>query len=252
MSDQINKIFIFDIESTLTPIEGLDFIARSKGEDISEKVKNLTNQGMSGANFADGLLARLALVRPSQEDFDSLKTLYLKNITKGAEDLIKFLNSQADTRVILVSGGITELLVDFSTKIGIANPQEELFAVSIGDICARGLSSGRSPEDYFSLDTEILRNFVKSGDSNNPIFDNDGKKKMAEIIRNKICCNQDNAQIFAIGDGVTDSRMGELENAKFIAYTEFCSRDKAVQVADHVASSMKELKEIIEGYYEQF
>jgi phosphoserine phosphatase len=250
MSDKINKIFIFDIESTLTPIEGLDFIANSKGEEIAEKVKNLTSQGMSGANFADGLLARLALIKPSQIDLDTLRELYIKNITSGAKELIQFLLSKDNTRVILVSGGITELLADFADEIGISNHCDQLYAVSLGDICARGASSGEKVEKYFEIEPSILEAFAKAGNANNPIFDNDGKKKMAKIIREKEGDSNEAIKIFAIGDGVTDSRMGELGNAKFIAYTEFCARDKAVAVADHVASSMKELQEIIEGYYE--
>lgn len=63
------KIFIIDFDSTITKVEGLDQLAAialsnsPEGEQIVQKIKALTDLGMSGElSFSEALNQRLALL----------------------------------------------------------------------------------------------------------------------------------------------------------------------------------------------
>jgi phosphoserine phosphatase len=60
---------IFDCDSTLTTIEGIDWLAKRKGKEAEVQV--LTAQAMDGRiEFEQVFAKRLALIRPERKDLN--------------------------------------------------------------------------------------------------------------------------------------------------------------------------------------
>jgi phosphoserine phosphatase len=58
---------ILDVDSTLTGIEGIDWLAEHRGADLGARVTELTDRAMRGEIALDAVYGeRLALVRPSR------------------------------------------------------------------------------------------------------------------------------------------------------------------------------------------
>jgi phosphoserine phosphatase len=121
------KTVIFDFDSTLVTIEGIDELARMTGN--LDVVSALTDEAMSGkVLFEEVFHHRLRLIKPTKEHLDRLTLLYLKNLTPGAADLITTLQSH-DIGIYIVSGGYRQAILPVTSLLGI--PPENVFAINL-------------------------------------------------------------------------------------------------------------------------
>ncbi len=58
------KLIVFDCDSTLSSIEGIDELARVKGQSIFEQVAELTHAAMNGVVPLDEVFTRRLAYRP--------------------------------------------------------------------------------------------------------------------------------------------------------------------------------------------
>ena len=66
------KLIVFDCDSTLSSIEGIDELARVKGQSIFEQVAELTHAAMNGEVPLDEVFSRrLAIIQPDQKNCTS-------------------------------------------------------------------------------------------------------------------------------------------------------------------------------------
>ena len=82
---------IFDCDSTLTTIEGIEELARDHRAEISR----LTDLAMSGAVPLEEVYGRrLELIRPSREQVEALGKSYIRHAVPGVKQLLGTLNSK--------------------------------------------------------------------------------------------------------------------------------------------------------------
>ncbi|MDP3093251.1 MAG: HAD-IB family phosphatase [bacterium] len=165
-------IVIFDCDSTLTKIEGIDELARMKGRE--KEVSKLTAATMKGkAKFRQTLRKRLEIVRPCKKDLARLANLYIKNEVKGARKTIAGLKRMG-SKVYIVAGAYSQAVLPFAKYLGI--PNKNVFAINL---------KFRKNGNYLSPDWK------------NPLTRNKGKQYIIQKLARR-------GKTVLIGDGATD------------------------------------------------
>ena len=165
-------IVVFDCDSTLSAVEGIDFLAEKHG--VKEEVEKLTHRAMNGhSNFADALALRLKLAQPKRDDLCWLGQEYIRRIVPGTKQLIAELQKMGK-QVYIISGGFEAAIKVFAKYIG----------VDESHVFSNVLLFNRKGK---------YRGF----DRNNPLSRNHGKKIVLRRLANM------GSTVF-VGDGVTD------------------------------------------------
>lgn len=113
------NIMFFDCDSTLSSIEGIDELARARGEEVYEKVVALTDGAMNGSIPLDEVFPRrMEIIRPDKETCDEVAAKYIRTIMPGAVELIRWLKKNGWLPVI-VSGGFAPLIKPLADHLGI-------------------------------------------------------------------------------------------------------------------------------------
>lgn len=108
---------MFDCDSTLTKIEGIDELAALK--NIKDEVSRITNDAMEGRlNFQSALEMRLSIIRPSHAELLWLGQKYIDEVVDGAAELINKLR-QSGKGVYILSGGFLDSVRLFAEFLGI-------------------------------------------------------------------------------------------------------------------------------------
>lgn len=111
------NIVVFDCDSTLSAVEGIDLLAEKHG--VKEEVEELTHRAMNGhSSFAEALALRLSLVRPLKEDLVWLGQKYIKRIVPGIKELISDLKKDGKD-IYIISGGFEAALRIFARHINV-------------------------------------------------------------------------------------------------------------------------------------
>ena len=111
------NIVVFDCDSTLSAVEGIDLLAEKHG--VKEEVEELTHRAMNGhGSFAEALALRLSLVRPLKEDLVWLGQEYIKRIVPGTKELISDLKKEGRD-IYIISGGFEAALRIFTKHINV-------------------------------------------------------------------------------------------------------------------------------------
>lgn len=209
---------MLDVDSTLSAIEGIDWLAGLRGDAVRRQVAQATDRVMRGeARVGDVYTDRLVLIAPSRKEIAELAKEYIARVQPGAkESLAKLTN--AGVRVILVTAGLTEAIRPLAEHVGI--PADQVNAVPI----------------FFEEDGRF-RGF----DPDSPLTRNGGK---ASVVRRLGLHHP----IVGVGDGITDLELKILEPAAvdtFIAYAGVVEREPIVRAADYVIRSFEELLPIV-------
>lgn len=113
------KLFFIDCDSTLSTVEGIDELARAKGDDVFAKVVNLTNAAMNGEiPIHEVFPRRMEMIRPNRKLCDTIATLYMETVVPGAAEMIREMK-QAGWLPIILSGGFAPLIEPLAAKLGI-------------------------------------------------------------------------------------------------------------------------------------
>lgn len=121
------EIVIFDCDSTLSTVEGIDELARWAGREA--EVAALTQQAMEGAISLEQVYGRrLELLHPAREQVRALSRLYQETVIPDAPAVIQALHA-AGRAVYIVSGGLAEGVREFGLWLGV--PAEHIFAVEL-------------------------------------------------------------------------------------------------------------------------
>ena len=186
MRDYNVDIVIFDCDSTLSSIEGIDELAHRAG--VFSQLAPLTIAAMEGKiKLEDVYRQRLETIKPGHADIEWLSQLYLEHIVPGANSVVNDLQL-AGKQVHIVSGGIRQAVLPLAAHLKI--PDSHLHAVEL-----RFTPDG----DYAGFD------------ETSPLSKSGGKK----IICAEIIGNQHSAVM--IGDGITDLEAAQ-ERVHFIGF----------------------------------
>lgn len=187
---------IFDCDSTLTKIEGIDELAAFV--NLKDKISTLTRKAMEGElSFEDVFHQRLSLLTPSKHYLEKLADLYLANLTEDAKETVAALK-YLGKKVYLVSGGYTPSLLKMAFELGI--PAKNVFAND--------------------LIFDLKGNFVSHIEG--PLIRNHGK---LQIVR------QIPGRKVMIGDGITDLESKYLVDL-FLGYGGVTVRKKVEDESD--------------------
>src|SRR5918999_6085058 len=106
---------IFDCDSTLSAIEGIEELAHAHREEIAR----LTEAAMRGEiPLEDVYGRRLALVRPTRDQVNALGDRYVRTLVTDARETIAALLSE-HIEVRVMSGGIRQAVVTLAMSLGL-------------------------------------------------------------------------------------------------------------------------------------
>ena len=95
---------IFDCDSTLSAIEGIDELARQKGK--FDEVKEMTDAAMDGEVHLQTVYdRRLDLLSPTRSEIRELEHQYRETVVPDAGEVIQALQSLGK-QIFIVSGGL--------------------------------------------------------------------------------------------------------------------------------------------------
>ncbi|MEO7520442.1 MAG: HAD-IB family phosphatase [Gemmatimonas sp.] len=209
---------VFDVDSTLTGIEGIDWLAARRGEPLATEVRVLTEQAMAGSIPLESVYTRrLALIKPTRAELRELGAAYLDAVQPGARALCAALLA-AGCDIALLSGGLREAILPLAHHVGIDD--EDVHAVEV-NFDASGKFVG-------------LR-------GSQPLATAQGKPIVLHALRAEF-----ERPIVMIGDGVTDAAVRGVTDA-FIAYTGIARRAAVVAVADAEAANFQTLRSLLLG-----
>lgn len=180
------RLVIFDCDSTLTRIEGVDELARMQGRE--SEVAQLTTAAMEGRVALEDIYARrLDRLRPDRAAVDRLGRRYIEELVPGARDTVRTLRDLG-IEVRIVSGGFLPAVRTLAAELG-------LDAACVHAVALQFASDGR----YLGFDNA------------SPLARAGGKRIVcAGLIEQYGRCA-------AIGDGVTDLEMQDA-GADFIGF----------------------------------
>jgi len=192
---------LFDCDSTLSAIEGIDELAGPWRLEIEQ----LTRRAMSGELPLESVYGlRLERIRPRREAVEALGARYVERLVPGARELcaaLRFLGK----RVGIVSGGLAPAVLTLGRALGLE--ARDVFAVGV-DFAPDGSYAGF--------------------DARSPLARSGGKREFVAARARE----QDSAPIVLVGDGMSDleaAQDGAL--ARFVAYGGVVKRPEVFALA---------------------
>lgn len=209
------KSVIFDCDSTLSSIEGIDELADIAGK--KSEVAKLTDQAMDGEiDLGDVYGKRLELLKPTKQEILELRQAYKKSTVPYAKEVISALRS-VGVNVWIVSGGLKEAVTEYGIWLGVK--EENIFAVNSVFDPLNGQwwdSSTKDNDSYMKHYESGLTRTVGKG----------------EIIRRNI-----NQKKLMIGDGTSDLAASDSVDL-FVAYAGVIKREAVLKEAKVVVNSL--------------
>ena len=207
---------VLDVDSTLCNVEGVDWLAKLRGEDVAKQSANLTDRAMNGELPIEAVYAeRMDMIRPTREEIDALARVYVEKLATGAVLTIRALRD-AGVRVVLVSGGLRRAIWPVARSVGVG--QADLNAVDVQ------WDHAGTYQDF---------------DRASPLTSQHGK---VDVVRSLALPRP----ILAVGDGATDAAMRPAVDS-FVAFTAFQRRDAVVAAADREVRDFAELRDLVLG-----
>ena len=202
---------IFDLDSTLVSIEGIDELGRMVGKE--SEIQKLTDAAMRGdVTLEEVFEKRLQIIRPTKLHIKKLSQLYCNSITEGAVELISTLK-QRGKKVFLVTGGYRNAIEDVVRKLGLKN--EYVFA-----------------NELLFYSNGTYKGFQK----NIPLWKNHGKAQVAlQILKRYPGKN------IVIGDGISDLELG-LVAGTFVYYGGHVWRENIAAGSNYVIKEKNLMK----------
>lgn len=204
---------IFDCDSTLSALEGIDVLAAGRPEIVA-----LTDAAMRGeVPLQEVYGRRLAMVRPDRARVEALGAEYVRTLVPGARATVRAL-VRAGVRVRVVSGGVLPAVLALARVLGLG------------------------PDDVAAVDLRFAADGAYAGyDADSPLARSDGK---AEVIRRWL--PELPRPVLMVGDGMTDLEARPPADA-FAAFTGVAARAPVVAGADFVAPDMATVRRLVLG-----
>lgn len=193
------RTVIFDCDSTLSRIEGIEELAREHRAEIGR----LTTLAMEGKIPLEQVYGRrLELIHPSRADLERVGSLYIEQLVPGAVEVVAGLRA-AGVIVRILSGGLAPAVRVVGRHLGLADA--DVTAVEV-----RFSASG----EYAGFDHD------------SPLARSGGKRHWIEANAGRLP-----APVLLIGDGATDLE-ARPAIAAFAAFTGVVRRPDVVSGAD--------------------
>lgn len=206
-------VTLFDCDSTLTAVEGIDELPADP--QCQEEVAALTDAAMDGELPLEEVYGRrLSLLNPTRGDIRNVKSKYKASAVPDAQAVIAALD-HADHETWIISGGLLEPVAEFATWLGV-HPERVRAVGTHFDPLADDWWDGSDPR-YAEYDKGHLATTT-------------GK---ADVIRNSVSTE---GRRMLVGDGVSDLA-ASTEVDLFVAYAGVVSRPAVIEAAPVVINS---------------
>ena len=205
---------VFDVDSTLSGIEGIDWLASLRGAEVQAYSSELTERAMRGEIPIEAVYSeRMKIVKPSRAEIEQLGRVYIERIAPLARETLSALQAEG-IELAMVSGGLREAILPLARELAI--DEERVFAVSV----------------FFDNKGEYA-----GFEEGSLMTQQSGKRTTVANMGLK-------DPILAVGDGITDSEIKPVV-ASFAAFTGFARREPVIERADFVIENFDQLRELI-------
>ena len=210
------KLLLFDCDSTLSAIEGIDELGRLRGPEVFKAVEEMTTKAMDGSTPMESIFAkRLDMIKPTLKELESIGQKYIQEVEPTALDTIKKLKAAGWT-VIIVSGGFTQAIRPLAQYLGI----DRVEAVEL----------------RFNADGSYA-GYVESC----PTSKSKGKNVVVLKLRSEFKAYQ----TILVGDGASDLEVkGDVD--KMIGFGRYTPRPKVKAGADAFITSLDQLISLLD------
>lgn len=211
------KLVIFDCDSTLSAIEGIDELARVRGPQVFAAVEAMTTAAMEGKIAVEDVFARrLAIIRPRRADVAAVGRLYVERVEPTALATIVELKAAGWTPLIL-SGGFRPIIAPLAAHLGIARIEAvDLFFDAAGN--------------YTGYDDKF------------PTTRSGGKPELITGLKRELTP----ARVVMVGDGVSDLETKPVVDL-FVGFGRYTPRAKVKAGAHAFINSLAELPALLQG-----
>ena len=205
------KLLVFDCDSTLSEIEGVDELARLRGADVFAASEALTHQAMNGEVEVEAVFGkRLELIQPTVADCAVIGQQYIEKIEPTAEATLKRARELGWTPIIL-SGGFAIVIEPLAKMLGV----DHIEAVP--------------------LKFDESGNYVDF-DSNYPTTRSGGKPEVIAQLKEKYSPEK----VVMVGDGVSDLETAATVD-RFIGFGRYTPRKRVKAEADFFVYSLEKI-----------
>ena len=209
------KLLIFDCDSTLSSIEGIDELGRARGPEIFKRVEDMTNDAMNGKIAVEAVFGRrLEIIQPEQKDVAAIGRLYIETVEPTAREALAAARVAGWTPLIL-SGGFRPIIRPLADFLGI----ERVEAVDLF-FDAQGRYTGF--DDAYPT--------TRSG----------GKPEMINRLRAEL----NPAKVVMVGDGASDLETKPGVDL-FVGFGRYVAREKVKRESAVFITSLAELATVL-------
>jgi len=210
------KSVVLDVDSTVSAIEGIDWLAGLRDAEVARTVAALTSDAMESRVSLDEVYERrLSIIRPTRAEIRELAGMYIRHALPGVREAVSVWRD-AGVRVVLVSGGLRDAILPLALWLGI--PWADVHAVEV------------------AYDADDVASGVR-GDA--PLARSGGKPQVVAALALP-------GPVLAVGDGATDAELTSVVD-RFFAFTGVARRDAVVARAAGEVQSFARLTQIVLG-----
>ncbi len=197
---------VFDCDSTLASIEGIEELGAGCTDEVRARIADLTNEAMEGRlPLQDAYGARLEVLQPTREMVDRIGDLYIESALPNARALMNALH-YLGKHVAVVSGGLLAPVQHLSKHLGI------------------------DPDHAQAVDLRFNEDGSYAGfEDDSPLARSGGKLDVVGKIADQ------HGPVALIGDGATDLEAAPV-CARFIAFAGVEARPAVMEAADEVCT----------------
>ncbi|MCX6937915.1 MAG: HAD-IB family phosphatase [Verrucomicrobia bacterium] len=209
------KLIIFDCDSTLSAIEGIDELGRVRGPEVFARVEAMTHDAMNGKLAVEAVFGeRLRIIQPRSVDVSAVGRQYVETVEPMAVATLAVLRAAGWTPMIL-SGGFRNAIRPLADYLGISRVEAvDLYFDAEGD--------------YAGFDEAY------------PTTRSGGKP---EIIR-ALKAEMKPARVVMVGDGASDLETTP-EVDLFIGFGRYVAREKVLKQAAAFVFSLDEIPALL-------
>lgn len=219
MSERLSPAFrtvALDVDSTISGVEGIDWLAERRGPDVARRIIELTDRAMRGELPLERVYGlRLETIRPRRDEVEELAQAYVQALAPGCTRAVSRLRD-AGVVILLISGGLQTAMVRLANHLH----------VNVADVHAVPIHFDTSGE-------------YSGFDESSPLATSVGKRTVIAALGAA-------RPILMVGDGMTDLAARPAVDS-FAAFTGFASREPVVAGADVVLHSFAELRQLVLG-----
>jgi len=212
------KLVVFDCDSTLSALEGVDELAALRGPEIFKACEQMTLDAMEGRISIESVFGnRLEKIRPHRDEVALIAQHYIDTMEPTIQESLAQLRNNGWEPAIL-SGGFTQAIEPLASLLGISRVEAvPLLFHSDGSYTGYGEQA--------------------------PTTRNGGKPEVLQRWRKE----ESFKTIVMVGDGFSDLETKGTADL-FVGFGRYVRRPKVEQEADAFILSMAELPELLKRF----